>query len=400
VIAVLAALLAIASPGRLQVTTARGTVNVPLVEWRGDGPLVPLSALARAIGAAVHTSPPWAVLETGGGEFRFLLGTPIVQDGSTLVTLPATAHQRHDSLFVPLAFVSEVLAAPARQAWHWLPATAVLAEGPAATPLTLRPSRTTVGAAKRSQLPYGLKAGHRVTIDAGHGGTDPGNPGMFFPHGLKEKDVTLAVSLLVRDDLEKQGVRVTMTRTTDTLINLTQRAPRYCSVGCDLFVSIHVNSLNPRPGYTNVHGFETYFLAEARSADAARVARLENDAARFDRPEVDSTPTTGLDFMFKDLQSGEYLRQSQRAAALIQELLGEMRDTPTSGGVKQAGFAVLTTAKRPAVLIEIGFATNRDDAKMMTTPSGQRALASNIATAIIKYLRVYDQQTADSSGPR
>jgi N-acetylmuramoyl-L-alanine amidase len=165
-------------------------------------------------------------------------------------------------------------------------------------------------------------------------------------------------------------------------------------------VSIHVNSLNPRPGFTNVHGFETYFLAEARSADAARVARLENEAARFDSPAVDTTPRTGLDFMFKDLQSSEYLRQSQRAAALIQELLGEMRDTPTSGGVKQAGFAVLTTAKRPAVLIEIGYATNRDDAQMMTTPAGQRALASNIANAIVKYLRAYDQQTTDTSTPR
>jgi len=79
------------------------------------------------------------------------------------------------------------------------------------------------------RLPNGLRPGHLVTVDAGHGGVDPGNPGMFFPRGLREKDVTLAVAMLLRDELRRRGVTVRMTRTTDTLIALGERggiAPR------------------------------------------------------------------------------------------------------------------------------------------------------------------------------
>jgi N-acetylmuramoyl-L-alanine amidase len=235
-----------------------------------------------------------------------------------------------------------------------------------------------------------------VTIDPGHGGTDTGNPGMFFPRGLTEKDVTLSVGLLVRDELEKRGVRVTMTRRTDTLINLGQRAPNYCSGDCDLFVSIHVNSLNPRPGYQQVRGFETYFLSEARDEDAARVARMENGAQRFDTPGAEGNRSNGLDFMLKDLQHGEFLRGSQQAAAFIQSFLGEVHDGGNKG-VKQAGFAVLNTARRPSVLIEIGYATNRADAALMTSRDGQRNLASRIALAIIAYLKEHDREVADTS---
>lgn len=386
---------AVAGPPRLHVTTTRGASDIPLVQ-RGDGPLVALPTLARAIGASVERdSSLWVTLNTTNGSFRFLPGTGVMQDGATMRGLPATSWMRHDTLFVSLAFVAEILADPARRVWTWAPAKVTLSEGASPLPLAAHASRTTLGGERRTELPNGLRPNHRITLDPGHGGTDSGNPGMFFPHGLKEKDVTLAVSLLVRDELEKKGIRVTMTRTRDTLINLEQRAPRYCQGDCDLFVSVHVNSLNPRPGYTRVRGFETYFLSEARSADAARVASMENAAIRFDQPG-DRAPTSGLDFMFKDLQTNEFLRESQHAAALIQSSLGEVHDGGDKG-VKQAGFAVLRTARRPSVLIEMGYSTNRDDAELMTTPHGQRDLAAAIARAIVSYLRSYDQETTDTS---
>jgi N-acetylmuramoyl-L-alanine amidase len=119
-----------------------------------------------------------------------------------------------------------------------------------------------------------LRKGHVVTLDAGHGGVDPGNPGLFFPDGLKEKHVTLQLALLLRDELKERGVRIVMTRTRDTLIDLRSRST-YCNDVCDLFVSIHVNSLARRPGYSRIRGFETYFLAEAKTEDAKRVAQME-----------------------------------------------------------------------------------------------------------------------------
>src|SRR3990170_2740436 len=166
-----------------------------------------------------------------------------------------------------------------------------------------------------------------VTIDPGHGGVDPGNPGVFFPRGTREKEVTLAVGLLLSEELKRQGVGVKMTRTSDTLIALGDRGA-YCTADCDLFVSLHVNSLSRRPGYTDIRGFETYFLAEARTEDAARVARMENEAVRFEQNKEDSPLAGGLDFILKDLQLNEYLRESARAAELVQSYLQEAHTGP------------------------------------------------------------------------
>ncbi|MES2123669.1 MAG: N-acetylmuramoyl-L-alanine amidase [Gemmatimonadota bacterium] len=387
-----------ASPAKLQISTAKGVVVINLKAEPGQGAMVPLGPLASAIGGQVQRQDEWFVLATAAGKFRFLPGTGLVDDGKSVRGLPAISRRLGDSLFVPLAFVAEMLADPLRRAWNWNPGTVVLSEGPAPSTLLIRPSRTTVGREERSRLPNGLKAGHHVTIDAGHGGTDPGNPGLYFPGGLKEKHVTLAIALLLRDELERRGVKVTMTRTTDTLISLTHRAPRFCKVPeCDLFVSLHVNSLDRRTGYTRVRGFETYFLAEAKTADAARVAKMENDASRFDPSDADESATTGLDFILKDLQTNEFLRESARAAELVQSSLREVSDGPSlDRGLKQANFAVLRTAQRPAILVEMGYSTNPDDARQMTSRDGQDGIASAIAEAIVKYLQQYDRKTSDA----
>ena len=203
--------------------------------------------------------------------------------------------------------------------------------------------------------------------------------------------MTLAVSLLVRDELQRRGIQVTMTRTTDTLINLGHRAPRYCRDDCDLFVSIHVNDLPRRPGWNAVRGFETYFQAEARTADAARVAAMENEAIRYEVAEKEDE-VRGLDFILRDLQANEFLRESARAAELVQKTLSRVHDG-NNRGVKQANFAVLNTARRPAILIELGFATNRDDARLMATANGQIALSGAIADAIEQYLIEFDRRT-------
>lgn len=386
----LALLLLSPAPERLQVTSARGTVAVALRQHPGAGALVPLPSLARAIGGTVEVGEAWIILRTPTGRYRFLRGSPLVDDGQAVRMLPADSRHERDTTWVPLAFVAQVLADPARRGWSYSPTTATLAEGPPIDVLVTRPATTSVGAEARARLPSGLRPGHRVTIDPGHGGTDPGNPGRFFPAGMTEKHVTLAVGLLVRDELERRGVEVTMTRTTDTLINLGHRAPRFCRDECDLFVSIHVNALDRRPGYDQARGFETFFLAEARTADAARVAAMENEALRYEVEEEAET-LQGLGFILKDLQVNEFLRESARAAQLMQSHLREVHDG-LDRGVKQANFAVLGTARRPAVLVELGFGTNRQDAQLMTTPTGQRALARSLADAIVAYLREHERK--------
>jgi N-acetylmuramoyl-L-alanine amidase len=243
-----------------------------------------------------------------------------------------------------------------------------------------------------ARLPNGLRPGHVVTIDPGHGGIDPGNPGIFFPRGTREKDVTLRVGLLLREELKRRGVGVRMTRTTDTLIALGDRGG-YCTEACDLFVSLHVNALKRRPGFTYIRGYETYFLAEAKTEDAARVAQMENDAVRFETEPDAAGPVGGLDFILKDLQLNEHLRESARVAELVQKGLGTVH-TGESRGVKQAGFMVLTTARRPAILVEMGYSTNPQDGRFLTTTATQRSMASAVADAIVAYLLEYERKTA------
>ncbi len=395
--AVLAAIVLVASaPQRLQISSARGVTRITLLQHPVHGALVPLGALARGVGGSVMPGVEWTTLTTPAGKFRFLQNTPYVEEGGAIRGLPASNVRRGDSLFVPLAFVSDILGDPARGAWRWNPIGAVLLEGATPPPLATATPSTTPPVGR--PVVGVLRPGHHVTIDPGHGGTDPGNTAPGFRNGLREKDVNLAVGLLLRGELERRGVKITMTRTRDTLINLAHRAPRFCRTDCDLFVSLHVNSLDARrdQSHTRVRGFETYFLAEARTADAARVARMENEAIRYEVASDDNKQLTGLEFILKDLQTNEFLRESARAAELVQSHLREVHDGPDRG-VKQAGFAVLTTARRPSILIEMGYSTNNEDGRFMSSHAGQQALASAIADAIVAYLREFDRKTADSA---
>src|SRR5688500_2727217 len=127
----------------------------------------------------------------------------------------------------------------------------------------------------------------RVVVDAGHGGRDPGGPmrGTF-----SEKDVTLQVALKVGDALRARGVDVVFTRTKDTLVALDDRGRIANQARGDVFISIHVNAANP--GWRNpaaARGFETYFLAEAKTEDARRVEEMENQSVQY---ESDATPAS------------------------------------------------------------------------------------------------------------
>lgn len=371
----------LAPPQAVMITTPAGERRVPVIP-DAAGPMVPAAPLLAALGGSARTDGAWAEVSLGATAFRFLVDAPVYLSASRSFPLTVPAVVRRDSLFLPYQFVSEILPRQQAQRFRWNGAGARLVD--LGTPTVVAAAPNTPAAPPMRAKP------HRVTLDPGHGGVDPGNPGLYFPSGMREKDVTLAVSKLLREELVRRGVEVTMTRTTDTLIDLRHRG-RYCTEDCDLFVSLHVNALPRRSGYTAVRGFETYFLAEARTEDAARVAQMENEAIRFEQPAEDER-AGGLDFILKDLQVNEHLRESARAAELVQSHLDRVHDGPNRG-VKQAGFAVLATARRPAVLVELGYSTNRADARLMVERASQRRLASALADAIMRYLADYDRKS-------
>jgi N-acetylmuramoyl-L-alanine amidase len=390
VIAWLALLAALGTaPGSLTIAGRGGETTVAVRSDSSGAPVLAAPQLLAALSASFTVSDGWAEVTVGRQPFRFLLGAPFYIFSSKVQALAGTASVERDTLYLPLQFVAEVLPYYLSERYRYDPKAARL-EDMAGRPAAK--AREPAG----DRLPNGLRPGHIVTVDPGHGGVDPGNPGTYFPRGVREKDVTLQVGLYLRDELRRRGVGVKMTRTADTLVALGDRGG-YCTEACDLFVSIHVNSLARRRGYTEIRGFETYFLAEAKTEDAARVAKMENDAVRFETGEEAVTDVGGLDFIVKDLQLNEHLRESARAAELVQHGLKSVHTGPDKG-VKQAGFMVLTTARRPAILVELGYSTNPQDGRLLTQRSSQKALAAAIADSVVEYLREYERKVGTTAG--
>jgi N-acetylmuramoyl-L-alanine amidase len=223
----------------------------------------------------------------------------------------------------------------------------------------------------------------RVVVDAGHGGRDPGAP--LRGTSIREKDVALQVALQLGSILKDRGVEVIYTRTRDTLIALDDRGRIANEARGDLFISIHVNAANP--GWKDpaaARGFETYFLAAAKTEDAKRVEEMENEAVRFES-EVDVPNGDPLSFILSDMMQNEHLRESADLADIVQRHLRSVHRGPDRG-VKQAGFRVLNHAFMPAVLVELGFGTNTDEAAFLTTSARQRAMALAVADATMEFL--------------
>jgi N-acetylmuramoyl-L-alanine amidase len=369
------------APTVLIVATPRGESRLPVVSDDSAGPGVSGDALVQALNGSMKPAAPWVEVSLARQSFRFLLGVPLFTFNDRLQPLAGWARVSNDSLYLPLQFVTEILPQALAERYQYDSARARLVDvGPPAARRAPQPVR----------LPNGLLPGHLVTIDPGHGGDDAGNPGLYFPRGVHEKEVTLQVGMLLRQELLARGIKVVMTRTTDVRPPLLERAG-FCTQECDLFVSLHVDALDARARrrYGEVSGFHTIIIGEENTEDADRIATMENDALRFEDP---GARTDGLDFILRNLQMNEYLRESARAAELVQEDLDKVH-TGDNRGVKQSNrLAVLNTARRPAILVEMGFSTNPRDARLLTNRKSQQAIASAIADAIVAYLLEYERK--------
>jgi N-acetylmuramoyl-L-alanine amidase len=373
---VIALLLAAILPQAVRIATPRGETSLPVTTERGAA-AVAAPLLAQPLGLVATLDAGRATRVTvglGDQVFVFHLGMPFVRVGSAVYALVGAPYVARDTLFLPLHWLAECVPLALAARYRWDPVAARLEEVTAAAsnPLT------------------GLRQSHAIVIDPGHGGDDPGNPGRYFPGDMAEKDVTLAIGRLLRAELTHRGLIARLTRSRDTLIDLADRGT-FCAVDCDLFVSIHVNAMPPGRRQESASGAETYFLSDAKTEDQKRVAKMENDAIRFET----GAPGLGGDvgFIIRDLQQNEYLRESARLAELVQGRLrvvhpGEDR------GVQQAGFVVLTTARRPAILVETGFATNKRDGEYLASALGQRKIADAIADGIVAYLVEFERKLA------
>jgi N-acetylmuramoyl-L-alanine amidase len=247
-------------------------------------------------------------------------------------------------------------------------------KGTAAKPATPAPDEAQ-DAGERQELTQapGIKARLKVVIDPGHGGQDGGASGVG---GLLEKEICLAVAKALKEQLAAHGVEAVLTRDTDTYVSLEQRAAIANRAGADAFVSIHANS-HRRSG---AQGIETYYLDTTADRYAMRLAARENQQAG----------AGNLELILADLATKVTTRESQALALGVQKAAVErarrFHAAARDHGVKAALFHVLLGARMPAVLVETGFLSNPQEAKLLAQPKYRQAMASAIAEGLLERL--------------
>lgn len=215
-----------------------------------------------------------------------------------------------------------------------------------------------------------------VVLDPGHGGKQYGAVGIC---GLKEKDVTLAISIETAKLLNTSGkVRAILTRTTDKAIGLRERTRLANREKAQLFVSIHANSsISPKS-----FGIETYFLSQhASDKQSAQTALRENEGVVASLPKQENA----VNFILKQMTHNAHHRQSQDLA-LHFELTLKKQLKKRGRGVLQAPFVVLMEAQMPAVLVEVGFLSNPSECREIKSRNYQKRIAQSLSSAILSHL--------------
>lgn len=215
-----------------------------------------------------------------------------------------------------------------------------------------------------------------VVIDAGHGGKDFG---AVSPWGIKEKEIALEMARFVRDELKQHGIRVIMTRNNDHFIPLSKRAQIANKKEVDLFVSIHANaSVSP-----SLQGFEIYYLSDAPRETLPSIFSEEDLNADLALGYTGEA-TDDLKAVLLDLRKGENRRQAIRVAGFIRNSVGNSVAI-FANRLRAANFYVLRTTECPAVLVEIGYLTNQEDAAQLAELDYKKKMAHAIVWGILNY---------------
>jgi len=188
------------------------------------------------------------------------------------------------------------------------------------------------------KLPVVKQNKFSVVIDPGHGGPDPGAIGIG---GIRETDVVLEVSKIVKKLLSERGVKVRLTRRNEVDLDLPPRVSFANNTNADIFVSIHANA--SRGKRRDINGLETFYYRGWK---------------------------------------GRLL------AKKIQKQILRVSPGSPDRGVKQGRFYVIKNTKMPAVLVEIGFLTGRLDARRLEKTTHRKRLAYAIAKGILEYLYI------------
>ncbi len=347
----------------------------------GDVVYLPVEPLLNQIGANTNwnTTSGRLTVSFDGNVAAVTLFADMALVNGRVVPLGAPPRFIGGRLCLPRSFFEQALPKLTGRAVQLVDLTPSVAAEIVIAPYVEPPPEVEVPPSRRHKM-MSLR---KIVLDAGHGAHDPG---ACSPQGLREKDVNLALVLRLARKLRRQtNIEVVLTRHDDIFLPLPERTRIANRSGADLFMCIHANG-----AYSHTAtGFEVYFLsAQASDARAAALARLENSAEAMGA-EIDGFPAGGDDLtaIFHDLIRTENLAASERLAVAIQSRL-DLAMNIDNRGVKQAPFYVLVGAQMPAVLVEVGFMSNPDEAAMLFQPDVQERIVNALYEAILYYDRI------------
>lgn len=252
-----------------------------------------------------------------------------------------------------------------------------LANESIATPDFKRPAPVTETAPEYT-LP--TKEHYTIVLDAGHGGQDPGaNRGKIL-----EKHITLALVKTLKKELEAKGnFTVHLTRNSDKYIKLYDRVKIARSYKPDLFVSLHADAI----GKSNVRGASIYTLSEkASDAQTAKLAARENKADLIAGIDLSHEEKDVANILL-DLAQRDTMNQSNFLAERLAKSMKESGIRMLENPHRSAGFAVLKAPDIPSILIEAGFISNAQEAKLLNQESYRQKIAATLAEGLEAYLK-------------
>lgn len=243
-----------------------------------------------------------------------------------------------------------------------------------------------------------------VVIDAGHGGQDPG--AVSKDGKTREKDLTLSIARLTGKLIKDKypSVKVVYTRSDDRYVTLNDRAAIANRNQANLFISIHINSVESR----QPDGFSAHILGESSHKDRdlfaynMNVCKKENSVILLE--DDYSTKYQGFDpndpesFIFFHLMQNAFYEQSLLFAADVNAQMAKTSGYGHNRGIHQDPFYVLWKTTMPAVLIEAGFISNSSDLAVMTSEQGKQNIAKAIADAFSVFKARYDGTLEVSGG--
>jgi N-acetylmuramoyl-L-alanine amidase len=215
-----------------------------------------------------------------------------------------------------------------------------------------------------------------IVLDPGHGGVDGG---AYGPKGVVEKTLVYAFAQELQQKLQASGrYKIVMTRNGDEFVSLGDRVKIARDANAALLISIHADSLQES---ADVSGATVYTLADrASDAEAARIAERENAADQ--EAGVQSSPDdAGVADILYDLKRREtrvYAHMFSRSVVGEWAGAGRLNHNPE----RSAGFVVLKAPDFPSVLLELGYLSNPQDVKALTSAEWRGKATSALATAI------------------